>query len=356
MNIVRLTIPALERSTRPLILLGLVCCIGLALASAVDARTAARAVLYAWLYWIGLAAGSAVLLAIHALTGGRWGEHARPALRPAAHALVVLVLPFIVVATALRLIYPWAGGDVQLTPDVASIYLNPYSFVVRGCIILAVWTALGLAVGRRERVTPLWAGIGLALYLLTMTIAAIDWSASLAPQWTSTSYGFLIGVSQGTTALAFAALLRSGDTSDSATADLGSMLLAAILGMTYLEFMQLLVIWSSGLPEKTIWYELRADPNVLLIGLAFLVGVFIPFFLLIQTRLRADAAHAGFAGLLVLVGLALFWAWEIAPGGPRRAAWVYPLAFVAVGAAWLGIAFGPFAPQRRLHTGVASHV
>lgn len=330
----------LARNARALMLVGALACAGLLATFLVDPRTSARALLYAWLYWIGLAAGSMVLLLAHALTGGGWGQRARPALAPPSRALCFLAAPFIVVVLLARLIYPWAGPVSPVGIEVARLYLNPYAFAARGVAIVALWAALGIAIGRGRRLTPLWAGIGLALYLLSVTVAAIDWSASLVPQWSSSAYGMLIGVSQVTAALAFAALAAAAEPSGPAAGDISALLLAAILGLVYLGFMQLLVIWSSALPDKTIWYEVRERSDaVALITAAFLIGAALPFALLLQTRLRGDAGTSGLAGLLVLIGLALFWAWQVEPGAPAGAWWAYPLALAGIGASWLGLAF-----------------
>src|SRR5690606_37780579 len=113
------------------------------------------------------------------------------------------------------------------------------------------------------------------------------------------AYGAFIGATQVTAALAFATVLRSGKEIDPATRDISGILLAAILGVVYLGFMQYLVVWSSGLPEKTIWYELRLQAVVLII-LAFCIGAVFPFFLLIQERVRMDAAMMGIVGTAVL--------------------------------------------------------
>jgi hypothetical protein len=54
----------------------------------------ARGWLVAFVFWSGIPAGSLVLLLIHRLTGGRWGERLAPALRPAAGAAPLALLAF----------------------------------------------------------------------------------------------------------------------------------------------------------------------------------------------------------------------------------------------------------------------
>jgi len=354
---IRLTVPVLERNARLLMAIGAAALLALVLCAAIDTRTTARAVLFAWLYWIGIAAGAMVLLATHALTGGRWGELAKPSWQRASRALFLAAAPFIVIVFIRDLIYPWApGSSLPAGSEVARYYLNPAGFTVRGAIILGLWSAFGLAAARPVRLRPVAAGLILAIYMPTVTVGAVDWSASLLPQWSSSAYGALVGVSQVTAAIAFAVLLRSGEPSDPGTGDLAGLLLAGILGLAYLGFMQFLVVWSSGLPEKTAWYEIRQAPDwSALVIAAFLLGGLLPFFQLLRSKVRSDAEQSGFAALLVLIGLGFFWAWQVAPGGAMDALWIYPVAFIAVGSMWLGLAFGPFAKQPE-RAGVGGHV
>lgn len=345
-----LTAAMLERNANFLIAVGGIAALALAIGAFIDPPTMARAVLFAWLYWLGIAVGAMILLATHRLTGGRWGEAAGPVLRPAARAIFIAALPFAIVVLSSRLIYPWPSGAAQT-------YLNPLSFTVRGLAVLAIWSWFGYAAARHERLGTITASIALALYFPTITIAAIDWSASLLPRWSSSAYGVLIGAAQVTAALAFGALLISGESEGTASPDTGGLLIAGILGTTYLGFMQFLVIWSSGMPDKAAWYELRLSPHtVILIIIAFVFGVLIPFLLLIRSNVRSDPTRTGTAGLAVLIGLAFFWAWQIPPTNSAHAVLFYPLAYLAAGALWLGMAFGPLAKAQLQWSGLSHDV
>src|SRR5581483_6737114 len=57
---------------------------GLVALAVVQPKSAAAGWLVGFLFWSQLPIGSLVLLLIHALTGGRWGESLRPALAPTA--------------------------------------------------------------------------------------------------------------------------------------------------------------------------------------------------------------------------------------------------------------------------------
>ena len=55
----------------------------------------ARGWLLAWLTWSAVPVGSLVLILIHRVTGGRWGEALAPALRPAAALVPLAALAFL---------------------------------------------------------------------------------------------------------------------------------------------------------------------------------------------------------------------------------------------------------------------
>jgi hypothetical protein len=108
--------------------------------------------------------------------------------------------------------------------------------------------------------------IGLILYFLTASFAAVDWSMSLLPGWFSSVYGWLSIGRQGLATLALAIVLLafvwnrkplSEFIIPRAVGDLGALLLAALLGWIYLSYMQYFIIWSANLSGKVTWFEPR---------------------------------------------------------------------------------------------------
>ncbi len=110
-------------------------------------------------------------------------------------------------------------------------------------------------------------GIGLVIYVFTVTFASIDWVMSLEPRWYSTIYGMLFMVGQALAAMAFfhygldlafrkaasfpicAAIALPGR--------LGSFLLTFVMLWAYLEFSQFLIIWGGNLSGEIPWYISR---------------------------------------------------------------------------------------------------
>jgi len=334
--------------------LGLAAALVLGLGGIFDPAGALHGLLFAFLFCLAVPMGSCVLLLIHALTGGAWGEVLRPLLRRCAVLVPLFLLAFLPIALGARLIYPWAAASTAARwPDVATLYLNVPGFALRGIVILALWSLIAIATWR-GRLAPLWAGLALAVYGVTVSIAAVDWSMSLAPHWTSSSYGALMAIGQIGEALAFAALARTGGRADAASADLAQLLLACLLGYVYLGFMQYLVIWSGNLPEKVAWYlpRLRHAWLAMIWG-ALVVGALAPFLILLRRSARCSNRETGIAGALVLAGFLLDRVWQTAPGFAGSDVWGFVVAPIALGGVLIGLALRLVEPQR---DEVAGHV
>ncbi len=341
-----LTAATLPRYARLLMTTGLLSCFVLVLLAGLARQETARAILTAWLYWVGLATGSMLILLSPGIIRSNWVEAARPVLRPAAHALMVLAVPFVILVAVLAVTQP-RGAEAGVPPylPAARLYLNPYASPVRSSAILAVWSGLAIAVGRRERLGPVWAGIALGLYLLTAMVAAIDWAASLVLDWSVIGSGLLLVASQLTAAFAFVAVLHSGEPLSSDARTTAQQLLTAILAMATLIVLQHFARWTEALAGPAILFG-TSGPSVIAIVAGTIMGVLAPALLLLNVIATGDPPRAGAAGLLVLVGLAIYWAWQAAPDTTITELVLFLFALVAIGSAWLGLAFGPLSRQR----------
>ncbi|GJD66876.1 hypothetical protein [Methylobacterium frigidaeris] len=273
----------------------------------------ARGWLLAWIVFGAAPAGSLVLLLIHRITGGRWGEALAPCLRPAAALLPLVALGFLGVVVALPLLYPWAADPGTVKPDVASLYLNTALFAVRGAITLLGWSLLaGLVLA--GRCTRLVAGLGLAFYGLTISLVPVDWILSLEPRFTSSAFGAGIALHQLLAALALAAVVSPSGLDAETAPDLANLLLATLLGVLYIGLMSYVVAWYGDLPPNAAYYLRReAGPYSGLIGAAVATGGLVPFLFLLVGAVRRSPGGLRLVGLLVLVGLVLRFCWLVVP-------------------------------------------
>lgn len=308
-------------------------------------------------FWIGIALGAMTMLAVHATTGGGWLEELRPVLARAAASLPLLSIAALPLLIAPGLLYPWAidPGTVQ-RPAVADWYLSPPLFALRGAIALAGWSLFGLLLARGGARRT---GIGTAALLfhaVAMTLIPLDWVLSLDPRFRSSVFGAATAVNQVLAALALCALLRPEQPGGRGHAgDLAQMLLAALLGAVYLGFAQFLVAWYGNLPEKAAWFLPRQRAPWLWLDVgSLLLATLVPFAALLAARIRRWPRPLAAVGASVLAGTLLHQAWLIGPPVGPLAMLSGTLAVVAIGGAWVGLTFGPFA-DRLLASAEAQH-
>ncbi len=282
-----------------------------------------HAYLLAYLFWLAAALGGLALTMLQHLSGGGWGVVLRRTFEAAARTLPWMALLFVPLVFGLRDLYPWTdttmvAGDPILREK--ALYLNAPFFLVRAAACFAVWIGLALlltrwSAGQDRTGDPALAvrmrntsAVGMVLYFLTMTVAAIDWAMSLEPHWFSTMYGFLFVIGQGLMGLSIAIVVArrlsreapmSGVFNAGHFHDFGKLLFAFTMVWAYLSFSQFLIIWSANLPEEIPWYQHRMSHGWEYIGLALVAFHFaVPFIVLLSRRSKRNAA--------ILAGMALW--------------------------------------------------
>jgi hypothetical protein len=134
------------------------------------------------------------------------------------------------------------------------------------------------------------ASAGLVVYVLTVSLAGVDWIESLEPDFHSSIYGLLFVSFVVLNGIAFT--VGAGTWLGQRIGPIrgySALLLSMILLWTYLHAMQYIVIWSGNIPDEVTWYIERSANGwqYLLIALA-LGQLIIPFFALLDERVRAD--------------------------------------------------------------------
>ncbi len=162
--------------------------------------------LIGFVFCTGLSLGSLALLMTYHMTGGNWGHVARRCFESGARLLPYCAVLFIPIAILVPSLYPWAGPDNATLGHVKGVYLSQGFFIGRTVIYFAVWMFLAMTLTgwsyaqdrgevavteadtRRFRVIS---APGLLIYVVLMSLAAIDWVMSLDPHWYSTIFGFI---------------------------------------------------------------------------------------------------------------------------------------------------------------------
>ena len=325
---------------------------------AVMALTGPAAALQGWL--IGfvfvscLSLGSLAIVLIHRLTAGAWGAAFAPELAPAAQLTPLLLVFVLPVLFGLGLIYPWAHAPMMVEAGVRRLYLNPPLFWVRSLIALGGWSAISLSLHRIEGPRGrLGAGLALAFHGLAVSVVGVDWVLSILPNFTSSDFGMALAVQQLMAAFAFAALQGRRRAPDAASGDVSGLLLATLIGLTYLEFMSYLVVWYGDRPPLDAWYIPRVSPAWRgFVWMSLACGITALVLLAARRALGTHRAIA-WAGGASLIGLFSYQTWLIAPGLGASCLPAALLAVLAMGGVWLALAGG--VPRLELKLGALAH-
>ncbi len=347
---------------------GLVLCL-VALTTSTWRGWLVQSYLWAYLFFFGLTLGSGAVVMMHNVTGGAWGVVVRQPLLSAARLIPLMALLFVPVLLGLRTLYAWADRDVVAHDPVLqhkSAYLNVGFFLVRLVIYFAVWTFMIYLVHgwlvrqdraadpQRARRIQRWSGVGLLLYVVTMTFASVDWVMSLEPHWYSTIFGFLFIVGQALSTFAFVTVLVAilharRPLSDVVTRghfqDLGNLLLTFVILWAYISFSQYLIIWSGNLPEEVGWYTRRGTGVLrLLAGALILLHFALPFVLLLSRRTKTEVEVLAGVALFIIVMRLVDLFWIVAPsftGRFERGGWMFKWTDLAapllLGGVWLSL-------------------
>jgi hypothetical protein len=322
-----------------------------------------RAYLTAYLFYLGIALGSMVLLMIYHLVGGAWGFLLRRILEAAMRTLPLLAALFVPIACGMGYLYLWAQPEAVAGSEKLQhqqFYLNPEFFCIRAAVYFAIW--LGMAWrfsswSRQEDQTGnprlAWkslklSGYGAVAYGISIHFASVDWVMSLQPVFRSTIWGPLFAVGQLLSALAFALVVLPRLTdrpplaevvSAKVRGDLGNLLLTLLITWAYLAWFQYMLIWIANMPADVVWYLPRTGGGWLWVVWALGVLHFgVPFFLLLMRSVKRNSrAVAWIAGLLLLMQL-VFMNYQVLPAFSADTLgqhWMDFLMPIAIGGLWL---------------------
>jgi hypothetical protein len=321
--------------------------------------------LYGLAFWTFLSLGCLGLLMLHHLVGGGWGFTIQRVLEAGTRNFPVLAVLFVPLFLGLGHLYVWAdpaavAKDPLLQHKAA--YLKPSFFVLRTIGYLAIWNALAFFLnrwsaeldrpGNERRAHSLegLSGIGLLLFVLSVTFASFDWVMSLEAHWYSTIYGLVFVVGQGLAALAFSAIAirhfarrepLAHVVGEQQFHDLGNLMLAFVMLWTYMSLSQFLITWSGNLPEEVPWYLRRTEGGWNLVsGMVILFHFVVPFLVLLSrgNKRNIEILAKVAAGLFAMRAVELLW--QMMPGLPGAGfgtfVW-FVVGFFGVGGLWLAL-------------------
>lgn len=327
--------------------------------------------------------GSLGFLLLQHLTGGAWGVTVRRMLEAGAAILPVMAVLFIPIALGFwpqtyqgvglpHPLYEWARPEIvtlggsEYDPIIAhkTPWLSPLWVTGRMVIYFVIWSGLAFILRGMSRKQDIKAdaglvntmravsGVGIALYVVTLTFFTFDVAMSLDPHWFSTIYGAHYMVSSGLLTLSFLVLMLGQVASTQIIKDnvpvkpihdLGKLIFAFTVLWTYMSYGQLVIIWSGDVAEFTPWYAHRTEHGWLAIALSLMVfAFFIPFFALLFRGNKRNLRTLSTIAVLVIIMRVVDFAWIILPEF-RTHLWDIGLTDVAAPIGLLGIVIALFA-------------
>ncbi len=298
----------------------------------------------------GIALGSLFFVMLQHITRSGWSVTVRRLAEGMARNLTWMWLLFVpIIVMVLKgdgaLLYQW--GDTYLMEHdhllhKKATYLAPTFWSARAIFYLLVWAVLAYLYFKWSTKQDMdgdvkwthkmqqWAPLGIILYGLTQSYAAIDWMMTLQPKWFSTMFPVYYFAS--TMCAFFAAIIllaryiqHTGHLKHSISVehyhDLGKWLFGlGVVFWAYIGFSQYMLIWYANLPVETSWYIARQLGGWGPISLLLLFGHFLIPFLMLITRWtkRWRGTLPLIAGWLMLMFF-IDICWLILPEVPEKA-------------------------------------
>jgi hypothetical protein len=324
-----------------------------------------RSWMVGFLFAFGAGLGSLALLMLQYMTGGGWGMLVRRQLEAGSRTLPYLTILFIPIVFGLGHLYEWTdAAKVQANPILRekSAYLNVTWWIIRTIIVFVIWNGYAFVLNRlsakEEQTGDIsiskrlmgWSGVGLLIYVLSLTSAGVDWIMSMNATWFSTIFGLILLATQGltivsTVIITTTLLMRepplSGVVQKRHLHDIGKLLFMFTLFWTYVSFSQLLIIWAGNLPKEITWYIDRMNGGWGFIATLLLFFQWmLPFLILLSQDVKKNPKTIRFMAIWIIVIRLVDMIWLIEPNFHSQhlyISWSDITAPIGFGGLWVGI-------------------
>ncbi len=272
--------------------------------------------LVAYMFFLSLGLGALFLVLVHHLFDAGWSVPIRRLCEHIASLLFpwmgILFLPIALLAPRL---YGWMGvadphSDHALGAKLPLFTKPGFYIVALACFGIWWWLshtlrAISLAQDKDGAPSHTYklrrvAGLGIFLFAITLTLAAILWMKGLMYEWFSTMYGVYyfagsVWMTLGTVYFATMLLKRNGTLAavlhEHQFYFIGSLMFAFTVFYAYIHFSQYFIIWNANMPEETFWYVLREKGTWWYVGMLIIFGhFFLPFLALLRIDLKLTFA------------------------------------------------------------------
>lgn len=318
-----------------------------------------RAWLLGFMICFGFAGGGLVMLMLQYVSGGKWGMLLRRPLEAMTRTLPLVSMMFLPVGFFAKYLYQWAKYPTRaaeldamakglvtkeqaLTAISKISMFSPRSAIVQTVVVFSVLILLATLLNKwsldrdadpargtaasydRWRVKfENLSGIGIFIYVVCLTDAALLWIMSLDVTWYSSIWGlkFLVGQGYAVLALGILTVIKLSKVEPLKTLlriteqhDLGKFAFAFVMLNIYLTFAEFLIIWSGNVPDEIPWYLSRIRGGWWVVCTAdFAFHWLIPFCLLLSRNLKRDKRRLSALVIFMIFARVVDMFWIIEP-------------------------------------------
>ncbi len=278
-------------------------------------------------YFVSIAVGASFFLSLQYIAQAGWSSGFKRVSEAVVAYLPVGAIFFIVLIFGLGHIYHWAHAGAADHDELLahkSVFLNVPFFSVRLLLYFTLWIFMARYLRKlslKEDVegglswfqkSEFYSKVNIFIIAITFTFASIDWLMSIHPHWYSTIFSFKSFGSafyHGSTAVILIILLlhKAGYFSflnKSHLHDFSRYIFMLSIIYGYLWFMQFTIIWYGNIPEETVYYALRWDPQwKTLFFVDIILNFAIPFLVLMPRATSRNKTVVLIVAVIVLIGL-----------------------------------------------------
>ena len=343
-----------------------------------SSRSFFQSYLFAFMFWFGITLGSTAWLMAHHVVGGGWGFLLRRPLEAATRVWPWVLGMFVPLAIAMFLsmahghevvdghthnsLYHWADPHVVEEDAILQKkagYLNPLGWLIRAGVCFVIWFGLSFLLNkwsRQEDESPsplprhklsMWSSVGLIIFLITVTVASIDWVMTIEPHWYSALWGAIFLVGQGLSTLCVMVVLIYSLMRDTPLfkgietryfRDVGNLMLAFTIFWAYTNFSQFMIQYSANIAEEATWQLNRTTEGWQYFGaINILLHFALPFLFALSSLTKVNMSNLRKLALFLIFArfVDLFFyvvpTFRISPldGTPLGSVNIYQFAFLA---------------------------
>lgn len=273
--------------------------------------------LYSMLFFVALSQGPIAVVAATDIVESDWARPYKRIMLSVRHMIPVISLLFIVFAVTGKIdIYSWANRD-----HAPNFWLTRDFFAIRNIIMpLIAWVVANKyakeTLSDSGKKTP-WALFWVFTYVIGQSLVAFDWVMSLEYPWLSTLFGIYFFVEAFYSGLAFAAIMTAFKYQElvdtfsekrlkKAQMDMMTLMFGFSIFWAYQFFSQFIVMWYGNIPEEVAFFVKRQAVfgNTMLLSVLFIL-FFIPFWVLLSRKIKANPVYVRIVGVIIWAGLLL---------------------------------------------------